>query len=80
MRRVALPSTQPKHNGIFFTLAKTIPSEMAIFLIFMLKLLNRLYCLVIKKMLLCEMEILHFLLLIWDHYLPLAPTYNDRPP
>ena len=35
--------------------------------------LNRLYCLGIKKMLLCEMEIFNFLWFIWDHYLPLAP-------
>ena len=28
----------------------------------------------------CEMEIFNFLWLIWDHYLPLAPTKNDRPP
>ena len=44
------------------------------------KAINRLNCLGIKKMLLCEMEIFHFLWLLWDHYLPLALTYNDRPP
>ena len=30
---------------------------------------------------LSEMEFFNFLYyLIWDHYLPLAPTENDRPP
>ena len=28
----------------------------------------------------CEMEIFNFLWLIWDHYIPLAPTLKDRPP
>ena len=28
----------------------------------------------------CEMEIFNFLWLIWDHYLTLAPTKNNRPP
>ena len=28
----------------------------------------------------CEMEIFNFLCLIWDNYLPKAPTKNNRPP
>ena len=28
----------------------------------------------------CEMEIFNFLWLIWDYYIPLAPTSKDRPP
>ena len=30
--------------------------------------------------LLCEIEVFNFLWLIWDNYLPKAPTKNNRPP